>query len=262
VGSVWSVHVVVDPPVLDEHLRLEQAVEAPAVEVFVAQSSVEQLDPGVLPGRAGVDEDRADTVEPAPVSHRVGDKLRTVVEPHEGRGTPFDDQAVQGGHDPVRIDGALDHDGRALPGELVDDVEQLESAVVLGRVELEVERPQGVSGDEAHCADRDANAPHGLLAFAIGDLESLVTPKALDTLVIDPPAVTMEGLGGSAPTPPRALLGEVTQERPESLFVVRSCRCTQALGGAMLADHVTCFALGDPEPLLQPVDCNAATVRG
>jgi hypothetical protein len=35
VGSVWSVHVVVDPPVLDEHLRLEQAVEAPAVEVFV-----------------------------------------------------------------------------------------------------------------------------------------------------------------------------------------------------------------------------------
>ena len=222
----------------------------------------ERLDPGVLPGRAGVDEDRADTVESTPVSHHVGDELRTVVEAHEGRGTPFDDQAVQGGHDPVGVDGAIDHDGWALPGELVDDVEQLECAVVLGRVELEVEGPQGVSGDEAHGADRDTDAPHGLLALAIGDFQALVTPKALDTRVVDPPAVTTECLGGSAPTPPRSLLGEVTQERPESLFVVRSCRYTQALGGAMLADDLTCFALGDPEPLLQPVDCKAATVRG
>src|ERR1700735_3900708 len=108
VGSVWSVHVVVDPPVLDEHLRLEQAVEAPAVEEFVTQSPVERLDPGVLPGRARVDEDRADAVEPTPVSHRVSDELGAIVEPNEGGGTPFDDQAVQGGHDPVGVDGALD----------------------------------------------------------------------------------------------------------------------------------------------------------
>src|SRR5208283_5833260 len=88
VGAVWSVHVVVDPPVLYEHLRLEQAVEAPAVEQLVTHPAVEGLDPGVLPGRARIDEDRADTVEPAPVSHRVGDELGTVVEAHEGRHTP------------------------------------------------------------------------------------------------------------------------------------------------------------------------------
>src|ERR1700733_3459965 len=116
VGSVWSVHVVVDPPVLDEHLRLEQAVEAPAVEEFVTQSSVERLDPGVLPGRTRVDEDRTDTVKTAPVAHRMGDELGTVVEAHEGRSAAFYDQAVQGGHHPIGVDGTLDHDGEALPG--------------------------------------------------------------------------------------------------------------------------------------------------
>ena len=50
VGRVWSVHVVVDAPVIYEHLGFEQAVEAPCVEQLVAQSSVEGLDPGVLPG--------------------------------------------------------------------------------------------------------------------------------------------------------------------------------------------------------------------
>ncbi len=37
-GAVGSVLVVVDPPVLDEHLGLEQAVELPAVEELVARS--------------------------------------------------------------------------------------------------------------------------------------------------------------------------------------------------------------------------------
>ena len=51
VGRVRTVHVVVDAPVLDDHLGLEQAVEAPAVEQFVTKAAVERLDPGVLPVR-------------------------------------------------------------------------------------------------------------------------------------------------------------------------------------------------------------------
>ena len=44
VGAVGSVHVVVDSPVLDEHLGFEQAVEAPAVEQLVSQPAVERLE--------------------------------------------------------------------------------------------------------------------------------------------------------------------------------------------------------------------------
>ena len=46
VGRVWSVHVVVDPPVLDEYLGLEQRIEAPGVEQLVSQPAVERLDRG------------------------------------------------------------------------------------------------------------------------------------------------------------------------------------------------------------------------
>src|SRR5271168_4668668 len=49
VRTVWTVHVVVDSPVLDEHLGLEQGIEAVAVEELVTEATVERLDPGVLP---------------------------------------------------------------------------------------------------------------------------------------------------------------------------------------------------------------------
>jgi len=46
---VWTEHVVVDPPVLDQHLGFEQGVEAVTVEELVTEPAVERLDPGVLP---------------------------------------------------------------------------------------------------------------------------------------------------------------------------------------------------------------------
>ena len=126
VGAVGSVLVVVDAPVLDEHLGFEEVVEPPAVEELVAEPAVERLDPGVLPWGAGVDEDRADPVEAAPVGHGVGDELGTVVEPDEGWCASGEHQPVEGGDDTVGVDGAVHDDGRALAGVLVDDVQQLQ----------------------------------------------------------------------------------------------------------------------------------------
>ncbi len=86
-GAVGSMHVVVDSPVLDEHLGFEEAVELPAVEQLVSQPAVERLDPGVLPGGTGVDEHGGDIVEATPVGHGGGDELGPVVEADEGRST-------------------------------------------------------------------------------------------------------------------------------------------------------------------------------
>ena len=41
---------------------------------------------------------------------------------------PLESQAVEGGYRQVGTDGAFDHDGRTLPGALVDDIDQLKSA--------------------------------------------------------------------------------------------------------------------------------------
>ena len=52
-GGVGSVGVVVKAPVFDDHSGLEEAVEAPRVEQFVAELAVEALDPGVCQGDPG-----------------------------------------------------------------------------------------------------------------------------------------------------------------------------------------------------------------
>ena len=47
--AVRPVDVVVDSPVLEEDLCFEQGVETLAIQELIAESSVERLDPGVLP---------------------------------------------------------------------------------------------------------------------------------------------------------------------------------------------------------------------
>ena len=50
-----ALRVVLDPPVLEQHLRLEQAVELLDGQELVAQPAVERLDVWVLPRRVGLD---------------------------------------------------------------------------------------------------------------------------------------------------------------------------------------------------------------
>jgi hypothetical protein len=56
-STVGTVHAVVDSPVFDEDLGFERGIEALAVDELVTESALERLDPGVLPGLSGVDED-------------------------------------------------------------------------------------------------------------------------------------------------------------------------------------------------------------
>ena len=49
VRAVRTVAVVVDVPVLDEELGVQQIVELPAVEQLVTEPNVAALDPRVLP---------------------------------------------------------------------------------------------------------------------------------------------------------------------------------------------------------------------
>jgi hypothetical protein len=52
---VRSEGVVLDPPVLDQHLGLEQVAKGLDGEQFVAEAAAEALHIGVLPGRARLD---------------------------------------------------------------------------------------------------------------------------------------------------------------------------------------------------------------
>ena len=64
-AAVRALRVVLDPPVLDQHLRLHQAVELLNGQELVAQPAVERLHLWVLPRHAKLDVAAARTAEPA-----------------------------------------------------------------------------------------------------------------------------------------------------------------------------------------------------
>ncbi len=224
--------------------------------------AVEALDPGVLPRDAGVDEDRVGAVEPAPVGDGVGDELGPVVEADVGRGAPLGRQALEAGDDPVGVDGALDVDGQALAGELVDDVQQLEHPPVGGLVELEVERPDDVRPDRAHRPDRPRRCPAGASCASCRAHAGLLPPEAVDPLVVDPPAGLLGRDGGPPPAPAGTTTREVPQQGPQGQLVVGRNRAAEALGGAGLADHPAGPSFGHPEPLPEDHHGPPAAVRG
>ena len=77
---------------------------------------LKDLDPGVLPWRARIDEDRLGAVEAAPVGDGVGDELGAVVEAHVGRGAALSGELSRQRDHVVGVDGAVDLDGESTRG--------------------------------------------------------------------------------------------------------------------------------------------------
>ena len=72
----------------------------------------------------------------------------SVVEHNKGRvSSALEGQSLKGGNDAISVDGVVNDDRQTLPGELVDDVQQLDLAAVDGGVELEVECPEGIGSN-------------------------------------------------------------------------------------------------------------------
>jgi hypothetical protein len=193
-----------------------------------------------------LDEAGADVVEAAPVRHRRGDELGAVVEANEARRAAGHGEAVQGGDDPVSVDGAVHDDGRALAGVLVDDVQELEGSAVDGDVELEVQRPQGVRADRAHRADCGADPAVRSLALPIGHSEALVAPEPLDPFVVHRPALAAGCLGRPAPSPSRSGPQRTLVARPAAAPRPQSAPVGRAVGSIGAGQRPDMRAVGRP----------------
>ena len=180
---------------------------------------------------------------------------------HVARCTSIIRELVEAVDDVVSRDRATDIDRQALPGELVDDVEHLDRAKVARLVELKVHGPDDVRGDRAHGADLDADAGETSFLLAIGDFQALLTPQALDLLVVDAPAFVTQGVIGPSPAPAGVLRRELAQERAQ-LLVDLVDNDGESLGGAALANHGAGPTLRNPEPCLKLNDRLTTTVRG
>ena len=145
-------------------------------------------------------------------------------------------------------DAALDHPAEAFAGVFVDDRDDLDRPPVGGDVELEVHRPHPVGRIGDHLRRRGGTA----VAFSSSPLrhpQPFFTPKPLDLLVIDDPALS-PGVMVSGPEPPAGMiLGVVPQPRPQRGIRILRCRRGGfvALGGAVLPGHAAGEPFADPQ---------------
>src|SRR5258705_389082 len=101
--------VVLEPSVLEQELRFEQAVEALHLEQLAAEVAVEGFDERILPGCAGLDVTGGGAGEATPVAECLADELGAVVAADQLRSsTPSLDDPLEhadrivGAHPPRR----------------------------------------------------------------------------------------------------------------------------------------------------------------
>ena len=110
-------------PSFDHDLCLLKCVEDFAIEQLVAEPGVEALAIAVLPRAAGLDVGGAGPDSHDPVPKGLGDELRPIVGTNVAGDAAKNEQVGERIDDVNRLELAIDPDGKALAGELVDDVE-------------------------------------------------------------------------------------------------------------------------------------------
>ena len=185
--------VVVDAPLLDEHLRFSQRVEDLSVEQFIAQLAVEGFAITILPGASRSDVNGRRTEPFQPPLEPLGDHLRAIV-----RADVFWD--AMGFHQ-IREhidcipgpDAPGDMDRQAPAGVFIDHHHQLERAAVIGPVEYEVPGPHMVgplgAQPDAGTVVEPQPASFRLLRR---DFEALTAPDAHHPAMTDLPALGLE----------------------------------------------------------------------
>src|SRR5262249_20895131 len=244
--------VVLPPPLLRQHLRLQHAAELLGVEQLVPHLAVERLRVPVLPGRARFDVQRLQARTRHPRTDGLGDELRPVVRADVDRRPALAHHGRQhrnhrpSGHPPLHLQ------GQALARVLVHQREPLQRPAVARPVVQEVPRPDVVLvlGRPPHAAVGAAPQPP-LLPLFPRHSQPLLPPEAVNPLAVDAPALAPQ----QGPDPPvavaRVLAHQLQHPRHQpDLFLLGLLR-SLPLRRALLAQHAAGAALRDAEALLE-----------
>src|SRR5262245_26303673 len=244
--------VVVPPPLLRQHLRLQHAVELLGVEQFVSHLAVERLRVAVLPRRPRVDVQRLQAGARHPHPDRLGDELRPVVAADvRRRPTPLHHPRQHcdhrlGRHAPLHLQ------RQALARVLVHQREPLQGPAIARPVVQEVPRPDVVLvlRGPAHTAVGAAAQPP-LFPLLSRHFQPLLPPQPVDPLAVDAPALPPQ----QRPDPPvavaRVLAYQLQHPRHQPPFLLGGFLRWLPLCRALLPQHAAGATLGDAEALLE-----------
>ena len=152
-------------------------------------------------------------------------KFRAVVEPDVPRHATLERESIQDGDHRVGVDPAVDEDRGTLPGEFVDDVQQLQRPSIGGGCRTgnpgPTPHPVG-SGRTSRPASRTRQP---LRTAPLGHPESFLAPQAPHAFIVDDPPRPAGSFRCTPPPPPRALPGERHEQLPQlTLLLTRDRR--------------------------------------
>ena len=130
--------VVLEAPLLDEYLRLEQRVEALTLEALVPELAVKRLDVAILPGAARLDEERLHGHALEPVTHGLGGELGPLSERMWAGTARRTKSSARQASTSMKVRPSGNDDGEALARVLIDDHEELQRSPIGSALEDEV----------------------------------------------------------------------------------------------------------------------------
>jgi len=253
--------VVVVPPPLDQHPRLQQRREDLSFEQLVTQLPVEALDVPVLPGRARLDVQRLYADLPEPSTHRLGRKLRTIVRSDMSGHAPGRHQPCQPFQDVIAPELSADIDRQALACVLIDHGEHPKGTPFTRPSLHEVVAPHVVTmlGPQPYAAPvvEPQTPAFGLLRR---HFQPLPPPDPLDPLVIDMPAIPPQQSGDTAIAVPPVHTCKLDDPLGQRQFIIPYHGQVPLRRTRLLQDFAR-PPLGDAEAIQQSTDRLTPPVR-
>lgn len=189
-GSASQVHCAVDPMLLEQHPRLEQARKQLPVQQLIAQPRVEALSVPVLPGTSRGDVQHGDSPIVEPTPNRRRDELRAVVRAEVGRSSLLHHQPLEHLDHLAGAKRAAHLQRQCSARELVEHDPDLQRPPIHGLVTQEVVAPHMIRGLRPMANDAVCRvfqpSPSALYSR---HPKSLLAPDPLHALVVHPPAV-------------------------------------------------------------------------
>ncbi len=212
--------IVVMLPVADDDLCVEQGVEAVDVQALVPDPAVEGLHVPIAPRGTRRDVVQPDLL-PGPVGQGLTDQLRAIVAADHLRGTTLSNQGIEVVLQRLACDGSLNQSAEAFAGVLIDHGGDLDRPPLLVGIELEVHRPDHIRG--RRCRGAGGGSPAALTAAAHRYSKALLTPEALDLLVVDHPPLGPGFVVGPPVPMPGILRGVSAQPLAQSSVRISCC---------------------------------------
>ena len=140
-GTMWSLGIIVQSPIFNDHLSIQKGREAFPPQAFVTQFVVKTFNKAVFPRLSRRNKGRSNVLVRQPGLERFRCELAPVVGAEKSRRTAFPHHLINEGDDVFCQNGGGGQDAGTLAGELIQDAQGFEGSPIRQTVKENIVTP-------------------------------------------------------------------------------------------------------------------------